>query len=84
MKKDMNYRHYRWNSVQNNGNEIETAKHLEKANAVSDQFPNQFLLQPTSKVDETKRNKRVKTETKRSGRGGRGASVIEESNGQRQ
>ena len=56
MKKDMNYRHYRWNSVQNNGNEIETAKHLEKANAVSDQFPNPFLLQPTSKVDETKRN----------------------------
>ena len=48
---------------------------------VSDQFPNPFLLQPTSKVDETKRNKRVKTETKRSGRG---ASVIEESNGQRQ
>ena len=84
MKKDMSYRHYRWNSVKNNGNEIETAKHLEKANAVSDQFPNPFLFQPTSKVDETKRNKRVKTETKRSGRGGRGASVIEESNGQRQ
>ena len=49
--------------------------------SVSDQFPNPFLLQPTSKVDETKRNKSSKTETKRSGWG---ASVIEESNGQRQ
>lgn len=55
MKKDMNYRHYRWNSVQNNGNEIETAKHLEKANAVSDQFPNPFTTNLKSGWNKTEK-----------------------------
>lgn len=55
MKKDINYRHYRWHSVQNNGNEIETAKHLEKANAVSDQFPNPFTTNLKSGWNKTEK-----------------------------
>lgn len=69
MKKDINYRHYRWNSVQNNGNEIETAKHLQKANAVSDQFPNHFFYNQPQKWMKQNGKKELKQKQKDQGGG---------------